>query len=189
MQSHVIPREVVLQHVNRAKVFEFAGRLHYAERARRVPLPGAAGKAFTSGPIKAGMFTVSRIAPAHWALLQAVDSPLIKMYEGLKSATAENGEKKSNADWTTADQWNACHIMTGDIEAIYETLETKGAAQVVKDARKSFGMNPDAAPAINPIIAAILEQMKRHIETIVQYAAEMESEGQVSFFLEPPEKN
>jgi len=38
---------------------------------------------------------------------------------------------------------------------------------------------------IEPVMAAILEQFKRHIETKVRVISDMQKKGEISFFQEP----
>ena len=185
-----IPRDIAVGTINRAKLFEFRGRQACAAKAHGRPLPGASGHAFTSGPIKAGGLTVARVTPAHWAVLQSLESPLIGMVESVKEAeTGADGTKKTSMQWAQKDQWNACYIFTQDIEALYCIMEEKGGKEIAKMARREFGMNPDVAASVNVIMAAILEQMKRHVETMVHFAAELEGSKEISFFQEQPESN
>ena len=187
MQSAVIPRDVVLQHVNRAKVFELRGRQICNARAQSKPLPGAAASAFTSGPIMAGGRIVQRVTPAHFAVLQGVDSPLLKMMENVAEAPEKDGSKKTSMDWTDKDQWIVCHVFTSDIEVLYDLMESKGADAVKKAAVKEFGMNADVAASVSMIMAAVLEQMHRHIKTKIQFAADLEAGREISFFREQPD--
>jgi hypothetical protein len=172
-----ISRDIALSIVNKAKWFEFKGRQNFIAQAQSKPLPGAAGKAFTSGAIKVGGRVINRVVPAHFAILQALDSPLLKMIE---SATTKN---KVDVDFKANEQWEVCYVFTNDAETTYEILETEGVKAIKSEAKKGVGMKWEAAE-VNLAMLAVIEQIKRHIQTTVKMAAEMEASGDVSFFQE-----
>ncbi len=161
----------------REKFFQFKGRQACILKAQAKPLPGAAGKAFTTGAIKAGGKIVNRVVPCHFAVLQALNSPLLTMIESAMT------KKKVDVDFKPKEQWDICHVFTSDIEEIYELLEKDGAGAVSKIAKKEVGLKWEAA-SVNLVMLAVLEQVKRHIETVVRFATEMEENKDVSFFLE-----
>lgn len=160
--------------------FEFKGRQSCAKAAMARPLPGAAGLAFTKGAIKAGGKTVASVVPAHFAVLQALESPLLKMIENAMT------QKSVNVDFKPKEQWEICYVFTADIEATYELLESDGVAAIRKVAKKAVGMTWDAS-SLNLVMLAVLEQVKRHAETLVRFAADMEATKEISFFLARPE--
>ena len=178
-----IDRDTALKSVNRELLGRFRQKNECDQRARSKPLPGSAGKAFTSGPINAGGKVVNRVVPAHFALLQALESPILKMIE---SAAADK-EKKSEVDFKPREEWELCYVFTEDVEASYELLESKGVAELRKAIKKA-AMSWEGV-ATNLIMMAVVEQIKRHVETTVRFAAEMEKDGQVTFFREQPETN
>ena len=162
--------------------FEFQGRQACIRRAQARPLPGASGVAFTSGPITVGTKTVNRVVPAHFAILQALDSPILKMIEDATTG----GETKSNAIFKSNEIWEACYVFTEDVAALYSVLETKGAQCLRDAAKKAVGLNPDF-PSPNLVMLAIIQQVKSHVETTVRFAAELKESGQTTFFQEQPE--
>jgi hypothetical protein len=164
----------------RAKFFEFRGRQSCIQKAQSKPLPGAAGKAFTSGPIKAAGKVVNRVVPCHFAILQALESPLLAMIENAMT------QKRQEVDFKASEQWDVCYIFTEDAEAVYELLESEGVSSVRKAAKSTVATKWEAA-AVNLVMLAVMEQVKRHIETTVRFAGEMEAQGEVSFFREQPE--
>jgi hypothetical protein len=176
----VIPRDVALRAVNPAKWYEWKGRQACIASARAKPLPGAAGPAFTSGNISAGGKTVYRVVPAHFAVLQALESPLLAMID----AAMNKGETK--ADFNHLQQWEICYVFTMDARKAYEQLEAGGVEAIRKAAKEEVGLVWEPG-AVNLVILAVLEQIKRHVQTTVKFAAEMEKEGQISFFRESPE--
>lgn len=189
-QKSAVPRDVAIGAVNRELFDKFHGRQSCIKVARSKPLPGASGAAFTCGPIKAGGKTISRVSPAHLAVLQAIDSPLLKMVEQVTAKKAdEDGKKSVSENWKPKDQWAACYVFTEDIEVIYDMLENEGAPAIMKAARKSFGMNPEVGASVTVIMLSIMEQMARHIRTMVGYAAETHESGQISFLVELPESH
>ncbi len=175
-----IPRDIAIGTVNTDLLFRFRGKQSCIEKAMARPLPGAAGKAFTTGAIKAAGKVVNRVVPAHFAILQAVNSPILVMIENAMT------KKKSDVDFKPQEQWDICFIFTEDAEIVYTLLENDGAKSVQSASKKAVGMKWDAA-AVNLVMLAVLEQVKRHIETTVKFAGEMESQGDISFFRERPE--
>lgn len=159
---------------------KFRGRQECARRAMAKPLPGPAASAFTKGAIEAGGKIVNRVVPAHFAVLQALNSPLLKLIE---NATTE---KKSEVDFDDEQQWQICYIFTTDAKQLRSTLKSKGVEAIKKEAESACG--EWSAAEINFVMLAIVEQLKRHVETTVKFAAEMEANGDVHFFREqnPP---
>ena len=156
--------------------FEFKGRQSCIRQAQSKPLPGAAESAFTKGAIKAAGKTVNRVVPTHFAVLQALNSPLLAMIE---NATAE---KKASVDFDDEQQWEICYVFTTDAKALRKTLKADGIDAVKKLAEATCG--DWSAAELNFVMLAVIEQLKRHVETTVKFAADMEASGDVSFFLE-----
>jgi hypothetical protein len=180
-----LPRDVCLRAVNLDPLKRFQERQRVASKAQARPLPGSSGKAFTSGPIRVGNVTVQRVVPAHFAILQALESPILKMIE---DATQKDGEKKSEANFKAHQIWDACYVFTSDPQALYDALESKGASYISEQAKMAVGVNPDF-PSTNLVMMAVIEQIKSHVETTVRFAAELKDSGQTSFFREQPETN
>lgn len=160
----------------RRSFFEFKGRQSCIKAAQAKPLPGPAGQAFASGPIKAAGMVVHKIVPAHFAVLQAMKSPLLTMIENAMT------QKAVDVDLKGSEEWDICYLFTSDIEAVYNKLENEGVIAIQADAKK-IGFQWDSA-AIKLVIVAVLEQVKRHISTTVRFAADMDKDGQISFFRE-----
>ena len=107
----------------------------------------------------------------------------MKMIESASSSS----EKKSEVDFKPREQWELCYVFTEDVEATYELLESQGVAELRKVIKKA-AMTWEGV-AVNLIMLAVIEQIKRHVQTTVRFAAEMEKDGQVTFFREQPETN
>lgn len=178
----MIDRNVAIKAVNLEPYIKFRQEQDAIASARTKPLPGSSLKAFTSGAINAGGKIVQRVVPAHFAVLQALDSPLIKMIENATN------RKDEEAEFKPAQQWEVCYVFTQDIEQIFTELEEKGVKAIKSAARKEIGMKWEAA-AVNVVLMAVLEQVKRHIQTTVKMVGEMEKEGEVTFFREQPVKS
>lgn len=177
----IIPREVALRAINTKRYQEWQAEQEAIAAAQIKPLPGTSLKAFTTGAIKAGGRYVSRVVPAHFAVLQALDSPLIKMIE---NATTK---KDKEVEFKPSQQWEVCYVFTEDAEKVYTLLENEGVKAVRSAAKRDVGLKWEAA-AVNMVLMAVLEQVKRHIQTTVKMVGEMEQEGEVTFFQEQPEK-
>lgn len=177
----LIPREIALRVMNTKRYDEWRAQQEDIASAQCKPLPGAAFKAFTTGAIKAGGRYVSRVVPAHFAILQALDSPLIKMIENATN------KKDKEIEFKPSQQWEVCYVFTEDAEKCYTLLENEGAKAVKSAAKREVGLKWEAA-AVNLVLMAVLEQVKRHIQTTVKMVGEMEKEGDVTFFQEQPEK-
>jgi len=179
-ESPRISRDIAVKVANIEKWRQWREEQDMIAQAQCRPLPGPAGKAFTTGNIKAGSKTVYRVVPAHFAILQALDSPLLKMIE---SATTK---KQVETDFKPLEQWEVCYTFTEDVESVYGLLEKDGVKAIRSAAKKAVGLKWDAA-SVNLVLMAVLEQVKRHIQTTVKLATEMKDEGEVSFFQEQPE--
>lgn len=173
-----VSREVALRAVNLDPFLKWKGRQACLAAAKAKPLPGAAGHAFTSGDIKIAGKVVHRCVPAHFAVLQAISSPLLVMMEEAAS------KKEVRMDFKPQEQWEMALVFTEDAEAMYDLLESEGVKAIKQKARKEIGMKWEPA-SVNLVIVAILEQIKRHVETTVKFSAEAEKDGQISFFREP----
>jgi len=143
------------------------------------PLPGAAGDAYTKGPVHAAGKTVNKVTCATWALLQALESPIITMFQ----QAAKTGEAK--ADWAEQQKWDACWIFTQSAPRLYILLEEKGAEAVRSECRINV-MQWDQAE-IDVIMAGIMEQVRRHSNTLVKHLTDAQEGGEISFFVERAE--
>ena len=169
-----VSRETALKAVNWDNYGRWLEKQKSIASAQTRPLPGPAERAFTNGDIKAGDCLVKRVVPIHFAALQAVKSPILKMIESATTGV------ESKMDWSEEDQWNACYIFTVEPRQLRGEMKLDGIDSI-KGKAAALVENWSAAQ-VNVVILAILEQIKRHVETTVRFAAEMEGEGNLTFF-------
>lgn len=160
---------------SKRRFFEFKGRQSCADKAKSKPLPGASAGAFLHGEIKVSDRLVRRVVPIHFTVLQALESPLLKMIENAMT------KKSAEVDYSEEQQWEICHVFTAEPRELRRTLKEKGISEIKV---QSLILENWSAAQINMTMLAILEQVKRHIETTVKFAGEMEKEGNISFFQE-----
>ncbi len=176
----LISREDALSTINVSLYLQWRGRQSCIAKAQSKALPGESRGAFLNGDINVHGKTVYRIVPRHFVVLTALDSPLLKMME---QATEE---KKSEHDWTTEQEWEVCYVFTHEPKEVFETFKAKGADEIKRLSADEVG-DWDAA-VVRFVTLAVLEQLKRHVETKVKIASELEKDGQISFFRERPAK-
>ena len=172
-----IDRETALKSVNWKPYWDFRRKQDCIGRAMARPLPGAAGTAFTRGQLQAGEKVISRVSPAIWTLLQAVESPILQMFE----EAIATGESKF--EWKEEQKWDACWIFTEDVRRLSSLMDLKGGKAVSDEARAAVRFDWDESQ-IEIVMAAILEQVFRHAETKVKYLKEAAERGDVRFFRE-----
>ncbi len=143
------------------------------------PLPGAAGDAYTRGPVNAAGRKVNKVTCAIWALLQAVESPIITMFQ----QAAKSGEAK--ADWSEPQKWDACWIFTESPMRLYNLLESDGPKAVQAECR-SHVMEWEQSE-IDVVMTGVMEQIRRHSNTLVKHLTEAKEGGEISFFVERAE--
>lgn len=163
--------------------FEFRGRQSCIRQAQAVPLPGASKDAFTKYSIKVGNRRINPVVPVHFAVLQALDSPLLKL---IADATANKKAELTNP--THEQKWEICHVFTAEPKTLFKELKSKGVDFIREQSADAVGLEWDAAE-VELAMPAIMEQLKRHIETTVKFAVEMEAKGDVSFFREQKEQS
>ena len=143
------------------------------------PLPGAAGDAYTKGPVNAAGRKVNKVTCAIWALLQAVESPIIVMFQ----QAAKTGEAK--AEWSESQKWDACWIFTESAHRLYDLLESDGPKAVQAECR-SHVMDWEQSE-IDVVMTGIMEQIRRHSNTLVKHLTEAKEGGEINFFVERAE--
>jgi hypothetical protein len=143
--------------------------------AMAVPLPGASENIF-KGPIKVGSRLVLPVVPIHFAVLQALESPLLQL---ISEATSNKKAELKNP--TQEQKWEICHVFTADAKQLFRQLKTQGAGFIREQSAEVVGMEWESAE-IELAMPAIMEQLQRHIETTIRFATEMEASKQVRFF-------
>lgn len=175
-----IDRNTILAHVNRAKVYELRGRQNCLAAANAKPLPGPALAAFTSGDIAIGKRSVGRVVPCRFAILQAIDSPIIQLIENAKRAD------KAQINFEPQQMWDICYLFTHDAGKVFDGFESKGKSWLQKESRSEVGETWQSCE-VDVVMMAVMEQLKRHVETFVKFVAEVEEKGQITFFRETPD--
>ena len=174
--------ESTLTAAERGEIEDFRVRQLCIRKAQSVPLPGASKDAFTKDSIKVGSRQIRPVVPAHFAILQALDSPLLKL---IADATANKTAELANP--TQEQKWEICHVFTAEPKTLFKELKSKGVDFIREQSADAVGLEWQAAE-VELAMPAIMEQLKRHIETTVKFAAEMEAKGDVSFFREQREQ-
>ena len=157
--------------------FEFRGRQSCIRQAMTKPLPGASD-AILKDSIQVGSRKIRPVVPAHFAILQGLDSPLLKL---IADATANKAADLVNP--TQEQKWEICHVFTAEPKTLFKAFKSQGADFIREQSADAVGMEWQASE-VELAMPAIMEQLKRHIETTVRFAAEMEAKGDVSFFRE-----
>jgi hypothetical protein len=147
-------------------------------KAMAIPLPGASANAILKSNITVGSHEIRPVCPVHFAALQALDSPILKLMED-----ATTGGKSELKNPTPEQKWEACHVFTAEPKQLFRDLKAKGVDYLREQSQEQVGLEWDAAE-IELAMPAIIEQLHRHIQTTVKFAAEMEAKGDVSFFRE-----
>lgn len=177
--SVTIDRQTALKHVNRAKAYELRGRQSVTASANSKPLPGPALEAFTSGPITVAGHTVEKVVACRFGILQAVDSPIILLIENAKRT------ESSKIEFTQQQMWDICYLFTNDAGTVFDAFEKGGKEWLQKESKKEVGLKWEFHE-VDLVMMAVMEQLKRHVETFVKFVAEIEEKGQITFFREMP---
>lgn len=155
---------------------DFKHRQNCAQAAASKPLPGESRGAFLNGAIKVADKSVHRIVPSDFVVLEALNSPLLKMME----QSTQSEEKRSELEFKTEQEWEICYVFTTDAKSVYRFLKDKGVEELRKVAHESV-MDWDAE-IVRFVTLAVIEQLKRHVETKVKLATDLQKEGEISFF-------
>lgn len=180
MDTTTLDRKDILTHVNRAKLYELRGRQNNLATANSKPLPGPALDAFTTSAIKIGNRLVEKVVPARFAILQAIDSPVIQLIENAKRTD------KAEVNFTPEQMWAICYLFTTDARETWKQFKAKGKDWLAEQAEEHVGSQWDFTE-VDLVMMAVMEQLKRHVETFVKFVAEVEEKGQITFFRETPD--
>jgi hypothetical protein len=175
--AHRLIAETIDKRGGHRPLFEYRNRQGCIRQAMSKPLPGASD-AILKDSIQVGSRQIRPVVPVHFAVLQGLDSPLLKLI-----ADATENKKAALVNPTQEQKWEICHVFTEDPKTLFKAFKSKGADFIREQSADAVGMIWQAAE-IELAMPAIMEQLKRHIETTVKFAAEMEAKGDVSFFRE-----
>ncbi len=143
-----------------------------SKRASADPLPGPLVRAFCEGPIEVAGVTVFPVVPRYFQALRALNSPLISMLQDV----VQSG--KIDTELSDEQAWEICWIFTHTGKQVREAM-TKGVNQIRELAMVEVG---ESQFPVALVTAAVMEQVKRHMETAVKYTAQAKEEGSISFF-------
>jgi hypothetical protein len=175
-------REEALSIVKPQLLDNFLQRQASISRSLCKPLPGAARGAFLNRSITVGDKQIQRITAYIWMVIEALDSPLLKLLE-LSATQKEPGKVEIKTKWKPFQIWELCYIFSLPHDELEAKFEGGAIQDFKKAAHKEVGKYWDAA-LIDLAFAAIMEQFKRHVETKVKVYSEMEAKGDVTFFRE-----
>lgn len=145
-----------------------------SKRAAAHPLPGPLADAFCSGPIQVAGKTVYKVVPRTFQALTAIKSPLIEMIQDV----VQGG--KVDTEFSDEQTWAICWIFTHRPKEVRELI-AKGPEVLKEVATVEVGEEWEAA-CINLVMAACLEQIKRHMSTVIKFSAEAQEKGEITFF-------
>ena len=146
------------------------------------PLPGAAGDAFTKGTMRVNGRVIYHVVPVHFRALQAVDSPLLKLY-----ARANSTDGKAHEEFGESAEWEICYIFTTPPKQLRKMLEDGGAEAIKKAAEETIDGEWTGAE-INVTVLGAVAQIHEHAKTTVAFEAEAEATSNSSFFQELRQK-
>lgn len=145
-------------------------------RAAATALPGPVKEAFIAGPIKVGKYMVRQFVAADWIIMQTLDSPLQRLWLELQKPAG----KQDPIEYSDEEECLICWQFTRPAKEAYQAARTWSRAQILEIASNEFMFEGGVESPL--IIQAASEQFKRHILTRLEYAAEVQKEGKVSFF-------
>ena len=137
--------------------------------ANAIPLPGAAGDAFTEGPIKVGPFTVRKVVAGDWRTLQAIQNGLILLNAELQKPEGERTEV-----WDDQTDAELIWILTHTRQEVRAALAV-GVEKFKERCMAETLDELDGAIAAR-LCDAVSEQIRRSSATIIKYG-ETEKEG------------
>jgi hypothetical protein len=175
--TSTIDREIALRSVNWPLYYQWKGRQSCLQKAAAKPLPGGLLGAFFDKSIRVGDKDVCRIVPAHFFVLQKIESKLLDMLSGAEA----NG--KSDGDLSEHEKWKICWLFTHNPKEMFDLVETHGPAALWEQAKSIAVEWP--AEQVESVVLAVIEQIKRHAETKARLVSDMKKEGSLSFFREP----
>lgn len=159
--------------------FEHRGRQECIRQAMAKPLPGASGDAFTAGDMKVNGRKIYPVVPTHFRVLQAVESPLLKLLAG----AVEKAGESASMEIEESAEWEICYIFTAPPRELRKQLKEQGMASIKASAQTLCdGEKPWTAAEINATVLAAVAQLNEHVKTTVAFEAEAEATSNSSFF-------
>lgn len=173
----VIDRATALAHVNVGLLARHQCRLGKLSQAWATPLPGPLAKAFLQDTIPVAGKIVYKLVPKYMEVLQALDSPLLKMIQHVIERS-----KDQTLEFKPQEAWDLCWVMTHPSSEVWKLLQSGGTAAIHEASSVEVGETWEAS-ATSLVMLAVMEQVKRHIDTAVTYGIEAEKGNQLSFLV------
>lgn len=142
-------------------------------QANAIPLPGAAGEAFTTGPIQVGKWTVRKIVKFDWRVWQMTDNAIIK---ALTALAEPNSKVEFDDDSAAVAVWCLTHTCAEVREAM------KAGVPAFKDRCVLETEAEMDMPEFNQLFESVTQQVARSCATIVKFSTQ-EQEGSEKIFL------
>lgn len=161
--------------------FEFRGRQECSRKAQARPLPGESAGAFLNGAIDVCGKKVFRFVPAHFMILQKIESPLLEMIAEVIAT------KKATRDLTQQEQSDLCLIFTSNPkELLLNVIEagTKAKEYLQKRSLEEVSLVWEQYE-IEFVVNGIFEQYVRHALTKSKVLSSESEKGEVRFFQVP----
>lgn len=161
-----IPRDVALQVINVELLQKWQGEQSKTKAAGILPLPGNTSAAFPVMGQRIKSFTVRPCKAGDYAILQKLDSPLLKqLEESLKDESQRNGIKIEVLDMVVA-----VFCFTRPCVDVYQMIEKEGADAIKLKAIKEIGEVD--MEILGEMFAASQGQLCKSFDTVVQYSGE-----------------
>lgn len=155
-----------------AQLAETAAKLDAQRRAAADPLPGVALSAFLPTPVTVGPFTIRRLVANDMALLQDLQSPILKQYE----KTDADGKLVNNnglpLGWHLYDVWVLVWLFTNPPRFCREYYLKHGREGFIAEAVAQIGDREDlTTKLLGEVARKVMEMVTQSAET----AQKMES--------------
>lgn len=159
------------------KALEVLQRNDAEVAAAALPLPGPAGEAFATGPIKVGDKTIRKIVKYDWRVWQLTGNAIVKSMAEFAKPEAER-QVVADDDSDTVAVWMLTHTCAEVEKALAEGLE-KFKARCIREIE--FDLE---GWQVRELFKAVMEQVMRSCATAVKYAAQ-EKDGEASTTFTP----
>lgn len=143
--------------------------------AAATPLPGAAGEAFTSGPILCGKWTVRKIVAGDWITFQKIGSALISV-----AAELDKPEEERRDLWDDQTDCELVWILSHTREEVRAAMQP--GVEVFK--KRCAAETADILDAFEyqQLCQAVVEQLRRAQSTAQKYSTKEGDGEQAAFF-------
>lgn len=153
-----------------AKANELFLKTEAGKRAVSDPLPGSLSKAFPASSIEVDDYKIRPLVAYDWALLKLLDSPVFRQMQEYMQC----GEKAKDIQPTDFELFEMIYLLSRpceEVDAVYE----QGGVQAIRKQARGLGMKLNTGQTAL-MSSACFSQIKAHMETIVKYAPQENSE-------------